>query len=216
MPKGVLFDLDGTLLDSSPDFIYSLNALLTKYDRKHLDPQIIRRHVSDGTWKLISLGFEIEQNTAECLRLRDELLEVYEQNSLKFGGLFAGIDKMLIQLAENNIPYGIVTNKPLRFAEPIVKKIDAFAGCRTLICPDHLQASKPDPQGILMGCEHLGIKPSDCIYVGDHLKDIQAGLNAGTDVIACYFGYALRPSDHSPSISGAHQPDELFQLIQSL
>ena len=168
MPKGVLFDLDGTLLDSAPDFIASLDNLLTKYNQPKLDPEIIRSHVSDGSWKLTSLGFNIDTSDQKCAALREELLHEYESNLLKHGGAFDGIKEMLSSLEQDNIPYGIVTNKPLRFAKPILMNETVFKNCKTLVCPDHLSAIKPDPEGILLGCKELGIHPADCIYIGDH------------------------------------------------
>ena len=120
MPKGVLFDLDGTLLDSAPDFIASLDSLLTKYNQPKLDPEIIRSHVSDGSWKLTSLGFKIDISDHKCSILREELLDEYETNLLKYGRAFDGIKEMLLSLDQDNIPYGVVTNKPLRFAKPIL------------------------------------------------------------------------------------------------
>jgi len=216
MPKGVLFDLDGTLLDSAPDFIVSLDNLLERYNQPKLDPEIIRSHVSDGSWKLVSLGFNIDISDDNCAVLREELLEEYELNLLQYGGAFDGIKEMLASLEEDNIPYGIVTNKPLRFARPILMNEIAFKNCKTLICPDHLNAIKPDPEGILKGCKDLGIHPAECIYVGDHEKDLEAGINAGTQVIACYFGYSLKASDHSEHILGADHPSDLYKLISQL
>ena len=216
MAKGVLFDLDGTLLDSAPDFIESLNNLLQSHNQPKLDPEIIRSHVSDGSWKLISLGFNIKETDPECARLREELLHEYEKNSLVYGGAFKGISEMLDSLYEMQIPYGVVTNKPLRFAEPILKHELAFKNCSTLVCPDHLKKIKPDPEGIFKGCMDLDIKPVDCIYVGDHKKDLEAGINAGAKVIACYFGYSLKPGDHANEIKGASHPNDLLNLIESL
>ena len=216
MPKGVLFDLDGTLLDSAPDFVASLDNLLVRHNQPKLDPEIIRSHVSDGSWKLTSLGFNIDISDEKCTVLRNELLEEYESNLLQHGGVFDGINELLTSLKEDNIPYGIVTNKPLRFAKPILMNEVAFKHCKTLICPDHLNAIKPDPEGILKGCKDLGLHPDECIYVGDHEKDLEAGINAGTKVIACYFGYSLKPSAHNDHILGANHPNELYQLISQL
>lgn len=216
MPKGVLFDLDGTLLDSAPDFVASLDNLLARHNQPKLDPEIIRSHVSDGSWKLTSLGFNIDISDEKCAVLRNELLEEYESNLLQYGGVFDGINELLTSLKEDNIPYGIVTNKPLRFAKPILMNEIAFKHCKTLICPDHLNAIKPDPEGILRGCKDLGLHPDECIYVGDHEKDLEAGINAGTKVIACYFGYSLKPSAHNDHILGANHPNELYQLISQL
>ena len=216
MPKGVLFDLDGTLLDSAPDFIASLDNLLSRYNQPKLDPEIIRSHVSDGSWKLTSLGFNIDTSDDRCASLREELLDEYEANLLKYGGAFDGIREMLTSLGQDNIPYGIVTNKPLRFAKSILMNEDTFKDCKTLICPDHLDTIKPDPEGVLRGCKDLGIQPADCIYIGDHIKDLEAGINAGTNVIACYFGYSLKPGDHNQAVLGANHPSELYELISQV
>jgi N-acetyl-D-muramate 6-phosphate phosphatase len=216
VPKGVLFDLDGTLLDSAPDFIVSLNNLLRKHHRPALDPEIIRSHVSDGSWTLVSLGFGIEETHEDCASLREELLVEYAKNSLVYGGAFPGISDVLTSLKHMNIPFGVVTNKPLIFAQPIIENEPAFKHCQTLICPDHLSAIKPDPEGILKGCKNLNIQPEECVYVGDHIKDLQAGLNAGAQVIACYFGYSLEASDHDSNILGASHPRDLTALIQGL
>ena len=148
--------------------------------------------------------------------IRDELLEEYELNLLQHGGAFDGIEEMLSSLEKDNIPYGIVTNKPLRFAKPILVNEIAFKNCKTLICPDHLNAIKPDPEGILRGCKDLGLHPAECVYVGDHKKDLEAGINAGTQVIACYFGYSLKAKDHSEHILGAEHPSDLYKLISQL
>ena len=128
---------------------------------------------------------------------------------------FAGISDALDYLLELKIPYGVVTNKPLRFAEPILQNEPAFKNCRTLVCPDHLNKIKPDPEGILKGCEDLSISPSDCLYIGDHMKDLEAGINAGTRVIACYFGYSLKAGDHDESILGANHPIDLIDLMKA-
>ena len=216
MLKGVLFDLDGTLLDSAPDFIASLDNLLTKHNQPKLDPEIIRNHVSDGTLKLVSLGFNIKTSDEKCAALREELLDEYETNLLKYGGAFDGIKEMLDSLEEDSIPYGIVTNKTLRFAETILINEIVFKNCKTLICPDHLNAIKPDPEGILRGCKNLGIHPAECVYVGDHHKDLEAGINAGAEVIACYFGYSLKAGDHGQHILGANHPNDLYELISQL
>ena len=100
MPKGVLFDLDGTLLDSAPDFVASLDNLLARHNQPKLDPEIIRSHVSDGSWKLTSLGFNIDISDEKCAVLRNELLEEYESNLLQHGGVFDGINELLISLKE--------------------------------------------------------------------------------------------------------------------
>jgi phosphoglycolate phosphatase len=83
------------------------------------------------------------------------------------------------------------------------------------VCPDHINKIKPDPEGVLKGCEDLSISPSDCLYIGDHMKDLEAGINAGTRVIACYFGHSLKAGDHDESIQGANYPVDLIDLMKA-
>ena len=102
------------------------------------------------------------------------------------------------------------------FAEIIVSNNLFLKKSQVLITPDDIKIAKPDPEGILRGCKDLGIHPTECVYVGDHAKDIEAGINAGTEVIACYFGYSLKIGDCSEHILGANHPNEIYELISKL
>jgi len=210
MPKGVLFDLDGTLLDSAPDFIASLDNLLSRYNQPKLDPEIIRSHVSDGSWKLTSLGFNIDTSDDRCASLREELLDEYEANLLKHGGAFDGIREMLTSLGQDNIPYGIVTNKLSLYAKPIVNHFTIFKDSQILVCPDDVKISKPDPEGILLACRKLKVNPKNTVYLGDHPNDLKAAHSAGANFIGCLYGYSLGEDISDLSVK---LPKEIIQKI---
>ena len=210
MPKGVLFDLDGTLLDSAPDFIVSMDNLLTKHNQPKLDPETIRSHVSDGSWKLTSLGFNIDISDNKCVALRAELLEEYESNLLKHSGAFEGIKEMLASLEDDGIPYGIVTNKLSLYAKPIVNHFTIFKDSQILVCPDDVKISKPDPEGILLACRKLKVSPKNTVYLGDHPNDLKAAHSAGASFIGCLYGYSLGEGISDLSVK---LPEEIIQKI---
>jgi phosphoglycolate phosphatase len=193
--KGLLFDLDGTLLDSAPDFVYCLNSLLEKYQKPPTDADLIRSYVSDGSAKLVKLGFKIEEDHPEFEKLKKEFLDSYKNNLGKFSNLFCGASELIEKIKLNNLKWGIVTNKPYEYASKIIEEISDLSSCMTLVCPDHLKKAKPSPEGILLACNQLNLNPKEVIYFGDHQKDLIASRTAGTLTAACTYGYALQSSD---------------------
>ena len=202
----VLFDLDGTLIDTAPDFILSLNNVLKKHNKEQLDGNYIRSHVSDGSAKLTEIGFKLSIDDPKFLNHRNELLDEYKKNLTNKSNLFEGVFELIESLNSKNIPFGIVTNKPLKYAKPVVEHFKILNNSKVLICPDHLSAVKPNPEGILLACSKLNINPINCIYIGDHPKDIEAGKNAGTKTIGCEYGYSLLKKsdyDETPIVKNA-------------
>ena len=195
MIKGLLFDLDGTLLDSAPDFVYCLNSLLEKYQKPPADGDLIRSYVSDGSAKLVKLGFKIEEDHPEFEKLKKEFLDSYKNNLGKFSNLFIGASELIEKIKLNNLKWGIVTNKPYEYASKIIEESPDLSSCMTLVCPDHLKKAKPSPEGILLACNQLNLNPKEVIYFGDHQKDLMASRAAGTLTAACTYGYALKSSD---------------------
>ena len=195
MIKGLLFDLDGTLLDSAPDFVYCLNSLLEKYQKPPTDADLIRSYVSDGSAKLVKLGFKIEEDHPEFEKLKKEFLDSYKINLGKFSNLFIGASELIEKIKLNKLKWGIVTNKPYEYASKIIEETPDLTSCMTLVCPDHLKKAKPSPEGILLACNRLNLNPKEVIYFGDHQKDLMASRAAGTLTAACTYGYALQSSD---------------------
>ncbi len=196
MPKNhktklVLFDLDGTLIDTAPDFLYSLNKILKKNGEDAITEEEIRFHISEGTSKMINTFFKIKQGDENFKKYKNQFLSEYKLNLTKNSRLFDGM-KLLIQYLDNNsIMYGVVTNKYFEYAEPIIKSFKELRNLKVIICPDHVSISKPDPEGILLACKKLNVAPDNTIYLGDHLNDLIAGQAAGTKVLGCLYGYSL-------------------------
>jgi phosphoglycolate phosphatase len=185
----VLFDLDGTLLDTAPDFWPVLNAVRASRDLPPLPYAAVRQQVSNGAAGLIQFAFNLTAADADFEPLRLDLLARYQQHLAVNTRLFAGLDHLLLRLQNANIPWGVVTNKPLRYSEPLLTQLNLRQTCSTLICPDHVKERKPDPEGLLIACQQLKVEPSQCLYVGDHQRDIEAGQRAGMHTAAALFGY---------------------------
>jgi 2-phosphoglycolate phosphatase len=187
--KGVLFDLDGTLLDTAPDFIVVLNAMLTDRGRKPLPAADIRAVVSNGARALVSLAFQGQPGESEFEALNIELRERYAQHLAVHTHLFPGLDDVLLRLENNRVPWGIVTNKPSIYTLPILDALALRDRCASVVCPDQVTHTKPHPEPMYKACAEMGISAADCIYVGDHERDIAAGRNAGMATVAAGWGY---------------------------
>lgn len=187
--KGLLFDLDGTLLDTAPDFITALNKQLSLHGREPLPDNAIRTSVTNGSVGLIQSGFKIDPDHREFDALREEFLELYFANLADKTALFEGLQLVLDECRSRDIPWGVVTNKPWRYTESAMVQLGLMESAATVICPDHVQQTKPHPEPILLACSEISISPSDCLYVGDHVRDIEAGRAAGTRNIAAGWGY---------------------------
>jgi len=187
--KAILFDLDGTLLDSAPDFIHSLNTLLERNDKTKLPDNLIRQNVSDGTIKLIEIGFKIKPSDDAFADLRRQLLDLYDDNLLKWANIFHDVEHLINFIESQNILWGVVTNKPSYFSKKILARIPIFNNCAVLITSDDVKNMKPDPEGISKACNEIGVFSKNVIYVGDHIKDMIAAEKAGCLPIACRYGY---------------------------
>ena len=187
--KALLFDLDGTLLDTAPDFITALNKQLGLHGRAPLPDHAIRTSVTNGSIGLIQDGFGLAPDHTQFEILREEFLELYFANLADKTALFAGLQLVLDDCAAHNIPWGVVTNKPWRYTESAMVQLGLMDAAATVICPDHVKHAKPDPESILLACAEIATAPKDCLYVGDHVRDIDAGRAAGTRNIAAAWGY---------------------------
>ena len=206
----VLFDLDGTLVDTAPDFHQSINTILTKYEYPKVNMGTLRRYVSEGSSELIKFAFNIDQDNQMFNQLKEEFLKEYKENLTNLSKPFDGISDVINFLNMNNIPYGIVTNKPNDYAEPLINNFDLFNNCKILVCPDHVKISKPNPEGILLACNKLSVLPEKTIYLGDHNNDLKAGVSAGTKVIGCGYGYSLNAKSTEMMVNS---PKEIIRFI---
>ena len=208
--EAVLFDLDGTLLDSFPDFLASLENININSSSKKIDESIVRANVSDGSSKLLKLVFNIDVDDEGFDEHKRNFLNEYERNILMYGNLFQGVSDLLNFLLDKKIPYGIVTNKPRKYTEIILKKSSLLRQSKVVICCDDGFKSKPNPEGINHACNILGVPNSKCIYVGDHENDLNASLAAGTISGVCTFGYGF---EKELVIDGAESFESPLQIL---
>ena len=194
MIQAALFDLDGTLIDSSPDFVKCLNTLLIENNRSAIQESDIRHLVSDGSNVLLK-NFLKPSSNEDLQNLRERFFKLYHEELEHGSNFFEGVEELIIFLEEENIPWGIVTNKFKRFAEKIIQNNLLLQKSQVLVTPDDVSIAKPNPEGLIKAANILDLPPDQCIYVGDHLKDLEAGSNAGMQSIGCLFGYSMAEND---------------------
>ncbi len=192
----VLFDLDGTLADTAPDLAYALNQTLKKHNHPALPYEQIKPKVSHGASALIRLGFNLTPDDEAFDPLLQELLQIYSANIHRETTLFPGMEPLLKQLEQRNIAWGVVTNKPSRFTDPLMQSMGLTDRAACIVSGDTTANSKPHPEPILYACRLAGgHSPEECLYIGDAQRDIESGINAGTATLVALFGY-LGPEDH--------------------
>lgn len=187
--KAVLFDLDGTLLDTAPDFISAVNLQLESHGKSVLSDSEMRNTVTNGSAGIIHKAFGLEPEHPDFSPLQEEFLALYFTNIADRTALFPGLQAVLDTCLQQGLPWGIVTNKPWQYTQALLEQLDLISQSATTICPDHVINPKPDPEGLLLACSELSLSPADCLYVGDHLRDIQAARSAGMRTIAAGWGY---------------------------
>ena len=185
--KAILFDLDGTVIDTAPEMVQILYEMLKLYKYPLPSYKLARSYVSKGSFKLMQLGFPNKSN--ECLLdLQRQYLELYVSNcdDSKF---FPNIRELLLLLTKKNIPWGIVTNKPKQTAAPLVKKLNIINNAACIIFGDTLSLRKPNSAQLIFASKKMSISPDEIVYIGDALNDIKAGKSAGMHTILAGYGY---------------------------
>ena len=194
--KCFLFDLDGTLLDTAPEFLNSLNVLLKRNKLPLVDDSFVRKRVSDGVGKLIQDSFHINEKHIDFESTRDNLLDEYKKNYL-CSKSFSGVDELLKSLSEKKIDWMIVTNKPRKFSLEICNKLKWDKYAKAIISPEDVNGKrKPDPASLERALSKTSIKKELSVYVGDNWRDIEAAKNAGIDSTLALYGY-LEENDAS-------------------
>ena len=219
MISTILFDLDGTLVDTAPDLGYALNLQLHQHGRAPLSDATIRPFASHGSRGLIGLGFGITPNDNNFLALRDEYLALYNTVFTRSPVLLTGIAELLQAIEDKGLKWGVVTNKPRRFTIGLIESmslnLENRAAC--IVCGDDAPQPKPSPATLLLACSQVGVNPEHCVYVGDAERDVQAGKAAGMKTVVALFGY-IDDTD-KPSEWGADAlittPNMLLNLINA-
>ncbi len=187
-PRAVLFDLDGTLADTAPDLAAAVNKLRTDRGLEPTPYPVLRPTASAGARGMIGAAFGLTPADDAYEALRLEWFDNYQAAMAVHSTLFGGIVELLAGLTASGVAWGIVTNKPARFTDPLVPQIGlAHAGC--VVSGDTTAHAKPHPAPLLEGARRLGIAAEECWYVGDDLRDIEAGRAAGMLTVACAWGY---------------------------
>lgn len=189
-PQGVLFDLDGTLLDTADDLACALNRLLGEHGRATKNRQQYRPIASHGAMGMLKLGFpDIAFGTAAYEELRQRFLSYYAEQLYAHTCLFDGISELIQTLNTLRIPWGIVTNKPTHLTLPLLAQFSELDTTSTLVCGDTLPVRKPHPEPLLLAASELSIPASHLWYLGDAERDMQAAKSAGMTAVLAEYGY---------------------------
>jgi len=213
--NSVFFDLDGTLADTAPDLAAAANKMLNDRQMPPLPMQGMRHLASSGARGMIDVAFGIGQDDPTFNDLKEEFLSNYEQAIHVHTALFPGMDALLNLLDEHAIPWGIVTNKHERFTLPLVKSLGLDLRTNAIVSGDTTPFAKPHPAPILLAVSQKQVQASNSVYIGDDLRDIQAGKAAGMKTIAAAYGYC---GDHQPPESWeadfiVYEPKDLTSIL---
>jgi phosphoglycolate phosphatase len=196
--EAILFDLDGTLLDTALDLADATNYVLKKHNVAPISDAQAKKYASDGMRALLKSGIDEEKwDQYDFEEMRLEFLEYYNTHINVRTVFFKDMDKLLNALNQNNIKVGIVTSKPDHLANLLLRKFKEFNFISEIVGCDLLTKSKPDPEPLLYTCNKLNVDPKKCVYIGDHIRDIEAGKNANMDTILAKWGYIKEEDLHS-------------------
>lgn len=187
--KAVLFDLDGTLIDSAPGLGFAADLMRTKRGMSSLPLDSYRPMAGAGARGMIAVALGKTPLSPDFEDLKEEFFTTYQACMLSYCELFSGVSDMVDGLTQRGLKWGIVTNKSKRFTVPIVASIPVFATAQTVVSGDTTAFAKPHPEPLLEAARQLGVSPSECIYVGDDKRDIDAAKAAGMASYAAAWGY---------------------------
>jgi phosphoglycolate phosphatase len=213
--QAVLFDLDGTLIDSAPDLGAAVDQMRVARGMSSLPLEHYRHMAGAGARGMIGLAFGYTPEHPEYEAMKEEFFRNYEACMTERTFAFEGIADMIQALVDMNMPWGVVTNKSKRFAEPLTQGMPLFASCAVVISGDTTPHAKPHPAPLLEAAKRLNIEPSRCVYVGDDERDIVAGHAAKMKTVAATYGYLGAQADVSAWQAHAHI-DSPLQLLNFL
>ncbi len=198
----ILFDLDGTLLDTSHDLYAAASRVFAEEKLPIIDYTIFKSYISFGAKRILNAMLNLnvissDGHEAYIDYLLPKFLAYYTDTNFKHTLAFTGIEELLNSIEASNLAWGIVTNKIQSLTEPLLRQIGYFERSSCIVCGDTTPKSKPDPEPLLHACNLIKVNPTDCIYIGDAATDIQAGKAAGMRTIAAGFGFI--PNDVSPA-----------------
>ena len=211
----ILFDLDGTLIDSAPDLAAAAEKMRLDRGLPSLPLGLYRPMTGSGARGMISVAFGLNPDDAGYAALKDEFFVHYARCMTQHTCAFEGVQSLVVQLGQRNLVWGVVTNKAERFTIPLTRSMPLFDAAAVVISGDTTPHLKPHPEPLLEAARRLGMEPVRCVYVGDDARDIAAGRAAGMGTVAADYGYLGKQSD--TALWGAHatikSPLELLQLL---
>jgi phosphoglycolate phosphatase len=214
--EAVLFDLDGTLIDSAPDLGAAADKMRTDRGLPSLPAEMYRPMAGAGARGMLGVAFGMTPEHPDFAVLREEFFVNYERCMTQRTYAFEGVAELIEQLTQRQLLWGVVTNKSKRFAEPLTRAMPLFATARAIVSGDSTPHAKPHPEPLFEAARRLGLPAQRCLYVGDDERDIVAGHAAGMGTVAATYGYLGQKTDVSSW--GAHAainfPAELLQLLQ--
>jgi 2-phosphoglycolate phosphatase len=211
-PNAILFDLDGTLLDTARDLGNALNQILTKLSRPTVAYEVYRNIASDGAKGMLELGFGDDLKKFDFDTLRQQFLDYYQNNICVDTDYFVGVESLLLTLNQNSIPWGIVTNKPEFLTLQLVTSFPLLQNCKVIISGDTLSKRKPHPFPLLYAEERLAITSPNTWYIGDAERDIQAANSANMVSVIAQYGYITdtQQTDAWNADLSIHEPSDLL------
>jgi len=216
--EAILFDLDGPILDTENDLGEALNYILAKYRFPLVARENYRPVASDGALGLLTLGFGDKLSSYNYEELRSEFLDYYTKNIAVHTCLYEGISELISYIEQQNIPWGIVTNKPEGLTKKLLPHFSELAKCSVMVAGDTLPERKPHPAPMFHACKQIAVAPENCVYIGDAPRDIDAGNNANMFTIVALWGYIFDKSvcDHWQADIQTQHPKEIIDVIKNM
>lgn len=214
--RAVLFDLDGTLVDTAPDLIFALNTMRRRRGLADMAHGPLRAQASHGTQGLLRLGLGIHPQHPEFQTLRAEFLELYARHLTRQSGLFPQMNQVLEGLEARGVKWAVVTNKPACLTEGLLEQLGLRARAASVVCGDTCPHPKPHPAPVLHACAEMGVHPMHCLYVGDAARDVAAATAAGMPALVALYGY-LDETDQPETWGAAgyiHSPLDILRWLE--
>ena len=213
--KAVLFDLDGTLIDSAPDLGAAADKMRVDRGMPSLPLDAYRHMAGAGARGMLGIAFGMTPESEGFAEMREEFFRNYEKCMTERTYAFEGVAQLIHSLQQAPLAWGVVTNKSMRFTDPLTQQMSLFASAAAVVSGDTTPHAKPHPEPLLEAARRMQIAPESCIYVGDDERDIQAGRAAGMKTVAACYGYlgAKADTSHWGADAQINSPFELLKLL---
>lgn len=215
--QAVLFDLDGTLIDSAPDLGAAADKMRTDRGLSSFPLDHYRPMAGAGARGMLGIAFGMTPEHPDFEAMKEEFFVNYENCMTERTRTFDGVVDMVARLVAQGLPWGVVTNKSSRFTDPLTQAMDLFATAGAIVSGNTTPHAKPHPEPLFEAARRLSVDPSRCVYVGDDERDIVAGLAAGMGTVAATYGYLGQQADISRWNAHLHidSPMDLLKFLQS-